>query len=506
MDDRPARRNAWKTGRFGCTAVWCGGAALILVAALCVAADTTGLARYYQQRLHWHACKDDGLAKEGASCAEVMVPLDYGNPSGPTLSVAISRIEARDKANRRGILLSNPGGPGGSGMDAFDLIGDVLEPDVLARYDLIGFDPRGVERSGKQQRCGWPVANPIRSAGVDRAGFVSETLLQADLAASCLQRDQNWMRHLSTRNTARDMDVIRGALAEPRLSYYGLSYGTYLGEVYTQLFPGRSDRIVLDSVIDPDRYWLGLQQDWGPAVEAGFDDWAAWTADRDETYHLGASAGEVRGTVEALIAHAAETPIVVEGFAFDDHLIPNLLWEMLRDARLNEPVAQMMRALADAAEGRAPDVPKRLHQQIVSAKEDEYSVMAQIWCADAPMPRDPAWYWDAIQRARPTQPIFGALANNIQPCAFWPAPLEPPTVVRNAVPALILQATGDNRTPYRNAVALHRQMTRSRLITLRNTRIHMVFRTGLSTCVLETTNAYFRDGTIPAADLDCDPN
>ena len=479
--------------------------ATAMAAGVAVAEPADPLAHFHRQHLDWHPCDDPGLAAEHAECAGVAVPLDYGRPDGPNITIAISRIRARDTAHRRGVLLTNSGGPGTPGIDAFDLVGDVLRPDVLSRYDLIGFDPRGVARSGRHQRCGWPVATPIRSAGVGLPGFVAETGLQAQLAARCLVGDRDWMRQLSTRNTARDMDVIRAALHEDRLSYYGVSYGTYLGAVYAQLFPGRSDRMVLDSAIDPRRYWLGLQQDWGPAVETAFDDWAGWVAARGR-FHLGADAAEVRRGVEALIDRASRSPIVVEGFGFDDHLLPTVLWTMLRDARLNAALAASMLALADAAAGRAPQVPPELHKLIQDNVHDENSVMVQIWCADAPMPADPAWYWNAIQAARPTQPIFAALADNIQPCAFWPPPAEPPTVVDNAVPALILQATGDNRTPYPGAVALHHQMSRSRLITLTDTRIHMVLRPGLSLCVLDTTNDYFRDGAYPVQDRTCRPS
>lgn len=493
-----------------------GAVASVVVTALAVTvASASGIAvagpvdppaRFLRQPLDWRPCADAALVAEGAVCTDVEVPLDYADPEGPSIPIAVSRIPASDTAHRRGVLLTNSGGPGTPGLDAFDLVGDVLEPDVLSRYDLIGFDPRGVARSGRHQRCGWPVATPIRSAGVGLPGFVTETALQAQLAAECLVGgDRNWMRQLSTRNTARDMDVIRAALGEDRISYYGVSYGTYLGAVYSQLFPGRSDRMVLDSAIDPQRYWLGLQQDWGPAVEAAFDDWAAWVAVRDRQYHLGDSAPEVRRRVEGLIDRAARSPIIVEGFGFDDHVLPNLLWTMLRDARLNEALAASVRAVADAAEGRAPEVPPQLHQQIEYYEHDEDSVMVQIWCADAPMPADPAWYWNAIQAARPSQPIFAALANNVQPCAFWPPPVEPPTVVDNDVPALILSATGDNRTPHEHSVALHRQMSGSRLITLADTRIHMVLRPGLSTCILDTTNDYFRDGDFPEGDRTCQP-
>jgi pimeloyl-ACP methyl ester carboxylesterase len=112
---------------------------------------------------------------------------------------------------------------------------------------------------------------------------------------------------------------MRMVLGERRISYYGVSYGTYLGEVYAQMFPTRSDRMVLDSAIDPDRYWQGMVQDWGSADEAALDDWARWAAPRDATYHLGRTPAEVRATLQRLIAGAARRPIVVDGFPIDDH-------------------------------------------------------------------------------------------------------------------------------------------------------------------------------------------
>ncbi|NQE68587.1 Tripeptidyl aminopeptidase [Nocardia gamkensis] len=460
--------------------------------------------RFYHQTLEWKPCGVENLDKAGGECANVQVPLDYARPGDRTINLAISRVKASDPARRRGILLSNPGGPGGPGLDSVDLLGDVLSPDVLASYDLIGMDPRGVGESSRSPRCGWPVGEMIRSAGLDPLGFVHDTVQSAGMAATCVVRDPELVRQFTTRNTARDMDVVRAALGEQKVNFYGLSYGTYLGAVFTQMFPDRSDRIVLDSAIDPDRYWEGLVQDWGPSDEIALDDWAVWAAARDEEFRLGATPQQVRAKVEELVRVVNRRPIVIDDFAIDDHWLPFILHSLLWNFRLNEPLAETVRELADDAGGppTASRTP-RLRAIVAALRDNENSVLAQIACGDVGAPIDPTWYWRNIEESRATQPVFGALAGNIQPCAFWPRPVEPPTVVRNAVPVLIVQATGDPRTPYTHAVRLHEYLSASRMVTLEAVRIHMTFRPELSSCVNHAINAYFGAGTLPDTDTTC---
>lgn len=476
------------------------GAALIIVPG----AQVDPALRFAHQRLHWKPCGIEELDKAGAECADVLVPLDYLRPYDRTLTVAISRVRATDPGQRQGILLANPGGPGASGLDSVDLLGDVLSPQVRARFDLIGMDPRGVGESGRTPRCGWPVGEMIHSAGLDPAGFARETTLAANMAASCVADDPVKVRQLTTRNTARDMDIIRAALGEPKISYFGVSYGTYLGAVFTQMFPERSDRIVLDSAIDPDRYWEGLVQDWGASDERAFDDWSNWVAGQDDTYHFGPTPTEVRATVSELLAAAARQPIVIDDFPIDDHWLPFLLHNMVTDFRRNQALAETIREVADAVGGppvaaRAP----RLHIMLQALRSEENSALAQIACGDAAAPTDPAWYSRNIEASRASQPIFGAFANNIQPCAYWPRPVEAATTVRNSVPVLILQATGDARTPYAHGVRLHQDLSGSRLVTLQDVRIHMTFRPELGACVNNAINNYYDTGVLPPADITC---
>ncbi|GAA1989984.1 alpha/beta fold hydrolase [Amycolatopsis minnesotensis] len=479
------------------------------IAAAEPAAGNGGPDRFYHQRLDWKPCGDKGLDAAGAQCADVTVPVDYARPGGRTITVAISRLKAADPARRRGIMLSNPGGPGGPGLDMMLDVKKAMTPDVVSRYDLIGMDPRGIGRSAPVD-CGWPVGIMLRSAGVDRQAFERTARLEADLAKRCAAAEGPELRHISTRNTARDMDVVRGALGEPRISYFGWSYGTYLGAVFTQLFPGRSDRIVLDSAVDAKRYGSPMLHDMGEPNEIALDEWATWTAAHDAEYHLGTTRERVRALTEDLIRRAARQPIPIGDYRLDQHVLPMMLFNPLSDARNDAVLAHTVRQIADAADAADgkhvvpnPALEKDLSFVYKPRPGMQNSGQAAVLCGDVAERRDPEWYWRNIQRGRAGQPVFGAFADNITACASWAPPAERQTVVRNPVPALIVQATGDTRTPYASGVALHRAMTGSRLVTLQDVRVHAVFGNYPNACAEHAVNTYFRDGTLPEADTTC---
>lgn len=463
-----------------------------------------GLESFYHQQLDWGSCNDAALDGAGAQCAGVVVPLDYSRPDGRTLTVAISRIPATDPDRRHGIMLSNPGGPGGPGLGMMVGLRDRLTPEVRARYDLIGMDPRGIGRSDPVN-CALPLPTMLFSAGFDAFGFARDTALAAALAASCVAPDPEKARHITTRNTARDMDIIRSAFGERRLNYYGGSYGTYLGAVYAQMFPRRTDRMVLDSAMDPDRYWIGTYQDMGAVNEAGLDDWAVWAARRDADYHFGSSGPQVRAFVEDMIRRAATHPVIGNGYLIDEHTVPMMLAALLSNPQKNADLAEVVRFVADAVSGLPVDM-EQLKTKISGGVPMDASGMAAVLCGDRAAPRDPSWYQRNIESARATQPVFGAFANNITACAFWPDPIEEPTTVHNAAPALILQATRDTRTAYQQGLALHEDLTASRMVTLADTRVHGILRADLSRCVNEAVNTYFGDGTLPDADITCRPD
>ncbi|MEV4922884.1 alpha/beta hydrolase [Streptomyces roseoverticillatus] len=482
------------------------------------AAPGAGLDRYHHQRLDWRSCvlgPDDetgrALEKAGAQCADVTVPLDYADPGGRTITVAISRLKATDTRHRIGAMLLNTGGPGGTGIDFAPDARKAMK-ETGARYDVIGMDPRFVGRSTPLD-CGWPVGFGVLSSGTGRAGFDRQVALHKDLAAKCRATNAAVLPHVSTRNTARDMDVIRGALGERKISYLGYSYGTYLGTVYTQMFPGRYDRVVLDGAIDPRRYGPRLLQGTEEENERALGDWAAWAAERNDTYGLGRTRAQVLTTVDRVVAASARRPLTLgtapDAFRVDDTHVPTLVFAGISDdgdgARAD--LGELVSAMAEAADGRTAELsPKTtdLLRRLLTGKGSAYgSVQMAIICGDRGAPRDPERYWRDIERSRAAHPLFGPLANNIGPCAFWDRPNEEPTRVRQDAPVLMVGATGDTRTDYEGTVALHGLLPSSKLITLKGANRHAVYGLYGNTCVDDQVNTYLATGRLPATDRTC---
>lgn len=217
------------------------------------------LKQYLQQKPKWHRCESGNPA--GYQCAKIKVPLDYSRPGGKKIELAISRIKTSTASERRGVLLLNPGGPGGEGLSMPLMMEPELPKSVKRRYDLIGFDPRGVGQSSPVS-CGLTDKEREWQRPYKPATFAKDVKWARTVAEKCRAKGGDKLRHLTTRNTARDMDVIRSVLGEKKISYLGYSYGTYLGAVYTQMFPKRADRFVLDSAVDPQRIWRGMIQVW----------------------------------------------------------------------------------------------------------------------------------------------------------------------------------------------------------------------------------------------------
>ncbi|MEV5980464.1 alpha/beta hydrolase [Streptomyces sp. NPDC052114] len=473
-----------------------------LLAGTVAAASLPDTPKSVRQNVSWGPCSADQkeLNEAGAQCAKVTVPLDYADPGGRTIQIAISRIKAKSPGERRGILLSNPGGPGGTGLANTLALRPALK-DVADRYDLIGFDPRFLGES-TPVTCGKaPRPTPPAETTTPRADFEKSVRAARDTARRCREHGDNatLLPHASTRNVARDMDAVRAALGEPRLSYYGISYGADLGAVYTQLFPRRADRIVLDSSTDPAATQYELFQRSGAPAEA-------------------ALTGRVRTDVERLLARAERRPIPVEGQRLDAPLLRIILKQLVQheenDPQLAEVVSDLKKAAAGEEFEPGPALTGLL--DLLASPELESSMVggAVFMCGDGGWPaggwpKDPATYWRNMQRSRAAQPVFGPYVNGmIAPCAFWGSePREPGTRIGNSVPLLMLQARHDNNVPYEGALALHERLTGSRLLTA-DIRSHGVYGRGNDglmpvPCADRAVNTYLRDGKLPAGDLTC---
>jgi pimeloyl-ACP methyl ester carboxylesterase len=403
-------------------------------------------------------------------------------------------------------MLLNPGGPGGQGLGMPLMMKDELPPSVQEQYDLIGFDPRGVGQSSPIT-CGltseesgllYPYKPQTFAKDVDRARTV---------ARKCATQGGQEIAYITTRSTARDMDVIRAVLGEKKLSYLGYSYGTYLGAVYTQLFPKRADRIVLDSAVDPQLAWRGMIQSWSAGSQPAFLRWAEWTARHAAEFGLGATPAEVSKTFWDLVAQADKTPIDWDGVPMtgDDIRIG-----ARRAVFSPREAATMIAALNKAAHGGAADPAQaaRLRAFAATAEpadDNSISVFLAVVCNDvANWPRDPERYRRDAIRDKARYPLAGDVTSNIFPCAFWRVPrTERSSRVDNAVGALVVQNEWDSQTPVFSGLGMHRALKGSRLVFVDEGEGHGVYFKSGNACAYRAVSDYLDTGELPAKDVTC---
>ncbi|MFD7235537.1 alpha/beta hydrolase [Streptomyces syringium] len=474
-------------------------------AASAASAAQDPLLPYTEQQPRWQRC--DAGSPATFQCATLEVPLDYSDPGGKKMDIAVSRLKASSAKERRGVLLLNPGGPGGPGLNMPADPMMKFPEEVKRHYDLIGFDPRGVGQSSPIS-CGLTRDEQDSDPPYRAETFAKDVERARTVADKCRAKGGDTLRHLTTRNTARDMDVIRAVLGEKKISYLGYSYGTYLGAVYTQMFPQRTDRFVLDSAVDPARYGRGMFQAMAEGTEPAFIRWSEWTAQRHTTYQLGATPAEVRAAFWKLVAQADRKPIDSEG--------KPLTGDGIRAQRSTffhaQEAAEWVARLKKTAEGKK-QAPSGTPEQDPSPRppafardvpEDNDTAMAwSVLCADTRMtwPSDPEQYRRDAVRDKSRYPLYGDFASTIKPCAFWKPGSEPATTVNNDVSALILQNEWDPATPLAGGRAMHRALRGSRMITVAGGEGHGVY--GTDSCADKSATAYLTTGRLPAKDMTC---
>jgi pimeloyl-ACP methyl ester carboxylesterase len=433
-------------------------------------------------------------------CAALAVPLDYRKPHGRQITVTISRIRTAQPGLRRGILLSNPGGPGGPGLDLPGYLASALPAEVLARYDLIGFDPRGVGNS-TPITCGIAADTPVDlilpypapDGSIDRnVAFARST------ARSCAARSGDLLPYITTANTARDMDRIRAALGERKMSYLGYSYGTYLGAVYTSLFPQRSDRIILDSAVDPKLVWYGVWSQFSTAVALRLPDFAAWAAERDDVYGLGATPQAVTRTYFTTAAKLDRDPVVLPDLVINGNVFRELTRSALYDDRNFPVLAQNWQALSAAT------APAALAAAL--PPDNSVAVLWAIACDDVAWPRDMSMYARNSATDRRRFPITAGMPPNVWPCASWPyRPIEHPVAVTGNGPrnVLVMQNLRDPATGWQSGYGLRKALAGRAAMVTQDAGGHGVYAIRSGPCASGIATTFLVTGVLPGDDRFC---
>ncbi|MGZ4115524.1 MAG: alpha/beta fold hydrolase, partial [Actinomycetota bacterium] len=401
----------------------------------------------------------------------LQVPLDYSDPAGTQIQLAISRVKHTvADADYQGVMLANPGGPGGSGLWTATL-GAAVPNDAGDAYDWIGFDPRGVGASEPSLSCIPKYFHPNRPPYVPKTQDLESTWLARSqrYADACEADAPELLPHMSTIDSARDMDSIRQALGVEQINYYGFSYGTYLGQVYATLFPGRIRRAVFDSNVDPRNvfYQANLNQD--TAFERNINIFFGWVAKHWKAYHLGRTPGAVSRlfylTEHAVTRHPAGG--IVGPDEWDDAFLlagyAQFLWPYLADAFaswVNEGRPNKIIGWYAAADGVGND--------------NTAAVYNAVQCTDAPWPQDWAtWKTDnwAVYQQAPFLTWGNAWFN--APCLYWAAPSGVPTNVNGgSTPVLLVDETLDAATPYEGSVYVRSVFPDSALIAVEGGTTH----------------------------------
>ncbi|MGB9998487.1 alpha/beta hydrolase [Streptomyces pseudogriseolus] len=468
-------------------------------------------------RLDWSRCV---LGSE-FDCATAKVPLDYDDPGGPTIELAVVRRKAADPGRRVGTLFFNPGGPGGPGTVQMPQNYESFPREVRERFDIISWDPRGIGNStavncfgSPEEAADWnaktPAGFPVGKK--ERAAF---TAAYEELGRRCEQRAPELVRHVSTADTARDLDQLRQAVGDQQLAYYGISYGTYLGATYANLFPGRVRAMVLDGNWDP-RAWTNNASDQAAQTASfqrlGSGRSAAKTVNRfltlcgsTTTARCAFSAGSPEATqnkYDQLLRRLRKDPVGPWTYAGTVAAVVNSLYVVQPGA------TELADTLQDLWERRVPE-PSPLPPPPPVPNPNPYLGEEQstaIFCGDSPNPRDPGMYHTLAEAAAARSGDTGrfwiwATAG----CASWPAVAEDryrgPWNKPTAHPILVVGNTYDPSTPHSAAQAMAQELADARLLTH-----EAVGHTALlnpSNCVQAHVSRYLIDGTLPPSGATC---
>ena len=444
--------------------------------------------------IRWGACSNGSLKAVDAQCAMVRVPMDWSAPrNGTTIRLAVSRVR-HTASPYEGVMLTNPGGPGGSGL-TLSTVGASVPGGVGARYDWIGFDPRGVGDSRPALTCQEDYANGPRPAyRPATAARIAAWRARSEAYAKACAKNGALLDHMTSRDAATDMDYLRLALGAQTISFYGFSYGSYLGQLYATLFPTHLRRMVLDSTVDPTRVWYDANLDQDTAFQVAFDAWFAWIAKYDATYHLGSTAAAVADRYRAVADRLAQQPAggVLGSAEWDDAFI--------QAAYGQHSWPGLTTAFAEADRG---DTAKAIqYWRAFNDPHDDngFAVYLAVQCTDVAWPTDWAtWSADTrrIAKQAPDATWLNLWFN--APCRTWPAKAQRPVTVDGsaAPPILMIDETLDAATPYSGSLTVRGLFPKAVLLAEPGGTSHADSLSG-NACVDDTIATYLGSGELPA--------
>lgn len=483
-----------------------------------------GLEQFYSQPLTWEACADyaktdydeQALGADGLQCTYLTVPLDYAKPDGDTIKLGVLRKPALNEEQRIGSLVINPGGPGAAGLSTAAALADVN--DTLAdRFDFVGFDPRGVGSSEPNVECLTDEEMDAERAEDDELDVSPEGVAKQDaeskeFAQKCADNTEfgtAMLANIGTRDVAKDIDVLRSALGDEKLTYLGYSYGTRIGSTYAETFPDNVRALVLDGALDPSQTPVDEVVAQGAGFQKAFDDFVAWCAGQDDCA-LGKDKGQALKQFHDLVRPLGRNPVEVgdgRRLSYEDAttgvvqaLYSEQLWEPLNtglnELKQNEGAALM--SLADMYLERDQDGTYSTTQDVFTA----------VRCVDDPRVTDPNQALELNREYKEAAPFLDdgqPPAPVLDSCAYWPVPNTSEPHVPN-VPGLpkvlVISTTGDPATPYDAGVALAKGLGGG-LLTYEATQ-HTVFLQG-NDCVDSAGAKYLTDLELPAEGTRCKP-
>lgn len=469
-------------------------------------ARAEGLEGYRSQEPAWRACG------QGSWCADIAVPLDYVNPSGPQITLAVKAVASAAPDGSRPALLVNPGGPGSSATGFIPYFASLLPRQVRETYDVVGFDPRGVQDSTAvtcltgRETTRWLRTDPSPDTAAETAVLLRRA---AAIAPGCLRMSPSVAAHVGTDTTVQDMDVVRAVLGQETLNWFGFSYGTQLGARYAEAFPARVGRMVLDGAVDPALDAMELSRGQSTGFQTALTRFAQDCA-RRPSCPLGSATGEVLDGINDLLRRLDRSPLPTRSgpdlvqaeatTALFFAMYSTDLWPLLEDA------------LAAAARGngtKLSDLAAIANDQTGpnSYGSNMTSAFLAIGCWDYPSPPGRSgltaaarsWARDAV-----VPDLARAMAWGNAPCSTWfghSAATPAPVTSTTSAGILIIGTRYDPATPYAWARSLNRQLPTSRLLSYEGDG-HTAYGEG-SACVQRTVDTYLVSGTLPAAGARC---